>query len=139
MLNRQTVYMAPSVSAALVAASQRGVFNRICIETDDASSEIGAYDTVAALGEAVRQNATIYTWRHDARPTGPGGRTGAMHVKCALADQDLLFVSSANLTGHALNLNMELGVLIHGGHLPQQVYDQFRNLLDGGVLKPVEP
>ena len=132
------VYMQPAVSDALVAASQRGVFNRICIETNTSSSGNGAYDTVAALGATVRQNAAIYTWRHDARPSGPGGRVGKMHVKCALADQDLVFISSANLTGHALNLNMELGVLIRGGKVPQQVYDQFRNLLDGGVLMPVE-
>ena len=137
LLMSYAVYMAPAVSAALVAASRRGVFIRICIETEGSGSENGDYDTVAALGEEVRRNATIYTWRHDARPFGPGDRTGKMHVKCALADQDLAFVSSANLTGHALNLNMELGVLIRGGLLPQQIQSQFRRLVENGIVTVV--
>jgi cardiolipin synthase len=41
-----------------------------------------------------------------------------MHVKAAAADSRVAFLSGANLTEAALERNMELGVLIRGGHLP---------------------
>jgi PLD-like domain len=48
--------------------------------------------------------------------TGPD--VSSLHAKCAVIDSNLLFLSSANLTEFAFNLNMELGVLIKGGSLP---------------------
>jgi phosphatidylserine/phosphatidylglycerophosphate/cardiolipin synthase-like enzyme len=47
-------------------------------------------------------------------------------------------VSSANLTDYALNLNMELGVLIAGGSQPQTVMAQFEALIAQGVLQCVQ-
>ena len=44
-----------------------------------------------------------------------------MHVKAAVADSRIAFLSSANLTEAALERNMELGVLIRGGHLPAAI------------------
>ena len=46
----------------------------------------------------------------------PSGRTGVMHGKCVIADRRTLFLTSANLTGTALSVNMEMGFVIHGGH-----------------------
>lgn len=37
-----------------------------------------------------------------------------LHAKCAVADDTLALISSANLTGHALQLNIEAGVLLRG-------------------------
>jgi cardiolipin synthase len=54
-----------------------------------------------------------------------------------VADRQLLFVSSANLTGYALTINMELGVLIRGGALPGDVATQVDRLIEGGVLQPM--
>lgn len=56
----------------------------------------------------------------------------------AIADAHLLFVSSANLTDYALNLNMELGVLIAGGSQPQTVVAQFDALIAQGILQRVK-
>lgn len=53
-------------------------------------------------------------WPHEQLPVDERGKRGVLHSKCAVADERMLFVSSANLTEHALNLNMELGVLIQG-------------------------
>jgi phosphatidylserine/phosphatidylglycerophosphate/cardiolipin synthase-like enzyme len=47
-------------------------------------------------------------------------------------------VSSANLTDYALNLNMELGVLIAGGSQPQTVMAQFDALIAQGILHRVK-
>ena len=44
-----------------------------------------------------------------------------MHVKAAVADSKVAFLTSANLTDAALERNMELGVLIRGGNLPSSI------------------
>ena len=43
---------------------------------------------------------------------------GKVHAKVAVADENFCFISSANLTGHAMEKNMEAGVLIRGGAMP---------------------
>ncbi|MBA3534349.1 MAG: hypothetical protein H0T73_20705 [Ardenticatenales bacterium] len=93
------------------------------------------YDTVRALGEEVAQQAEIYLWPPAKRPVGPSGKPGALHAKCAVADQTFLFLSSANLTDYAMKRNIELGVLVQGGALPAQVTTQFGRLIQSGVLE----
>jgi len=44
---------------------------------------------------------------------------------------------SANFTEHAMELNMELGLLLHGGGLPAQVASHFDGLIAAGVLQRV--
>ena len=128
------VYSIPTISNAIVRAAGRGVNIRICIETPDASGGSVGYDMVGALGDDIRDCVTIYTWPRSQRPRDDSGRAGSLHAKCAVADERLLFVSSANLTGYAMNLNMELGVLIEGGRLPGMVSRQFLRLIDDGIL-----
>ena len=47
------------------------------------------------------------------------------------------FISSANLTEYAVNLNMKMGVLIEGGELPGQVVMYSRELISQEVLRKV--
>ncbi|MCB0110905.1 MAG: hypothetical protein KDE53_33525, partial [Caldilineaceae bacterium] len=70
----------------------------------------------------------------DRRLQDTQGHYGALHAKCAVADSQLLFLSSANLTEHALSLNMELGVLIRGGLLPRNVALQFTQMIEDQIL-----
>ena len=60
-----------------------------------------------------------------------------MHVKCVAADSEWLFLSSANLTEHAFTINMELGLLIHSGHLPKQIEQHFDRLVAKKMLVKV--
>jgi hypothetical protein len=46
-------------------------------------------------------------------------------------------VTSANLTGHGIAENMELGVLVKGGPIPRRLSQHFRELIAGGVLTEV--
>ena len=39
-----------------------------------------------------------------------------VHAKAAIADRNKAFLTSANLTGHALNKNIEVGPLLTGGY-----------------------
>jgi len=56
----------------------------------------------------------LWHWPTDRRPVLEHGHA-ALHAKAAVADDYLAFVTSANLTGHALSENIELGVLLRGG------------------------
>jgi phosphatidylserine/phosphatidylglycerophosphate/cardiolipin synthase-like enzyme len=47
-------------------------------------------------------------------------------------------ITSANLTDSAMILNMEVGVLIHGGQLPQTLQALFRRLLTEAVIVPID-
>jgi len=42
------------------------------------------------------------------------------------------------MTGAALALNMELGVLIQGGSVPGQTGRHFAELIRRGILRPIE-
>ena len=128
------VYDIPEIGAALLRAAQRGVRLSLVIESPQASAGKVAYDGLAAFGAAVRAAARVYQWPLASRPTDPHGRHGALHAKCALADAQTLLLSSANLTRYALDLNMELGVLIRGGPQPRDVTRHIYDLIAAGTL-----
>lgn len=128
------VYDIPEIGAALLRAAQRGVIIRLVIESPQASAGKIAYDGLAAFGPKVAAHAEVYRWPHEQRPRDDEGRHGSLHAKCAVADRALLLISSANLTHYALNLNMELGLLIRGGPQPGEVDRHFRALIVSGAL-----
>lgn len=133
------VYEIPEIRVALLRAAERGVQISLVIESPRESSGHLAYDNLRAFGARVRSQATVYHWPAQQRPTDDEGRPGALHAKCAVADNERLLISSANLTHYALNLNMELGVLITGGVLPPQVTNHMHGLVQQGVLVAVQP
>lgn len=64
-------------------------------------------------------SANIYRWKPDSnKPCKPDG---AVHAKCAVADNNLAFITSANLTMAAMERNMELGILFRGGNIPEKL------------------
>jgi len=128
------VYKVNSIVEALARATQRGVEISICIESPDASEGKVAYDAVRAFGPEVSQHARFYVWPLDKRPKSIDGKHGSLHSKLAVADGKILLVSSANLTEYAMNLNMELGVLVQGGALPTQVERHFEQLIEEQVF-----
>jgi cardiolipin synthase len=81
--------------------------------------------------------STVYYWPKENRPVGDHNKAGILHVKCAVADGEWLFLSSANLTQQAFTINMELGILLRGGALPGKVAQQFEWLIQDGVLHPL--
>lgn len=46
----------------------------------------------------------------------------------------MAFITSANMTEDALNINMELGVALHFPEAVRQIADQLRGLVKNGVL-----
>jgi phosphatidylserine/phosphatidylglycerophosphate/cardiolipin synthase-like enzyme len=129
------VYKIPFIGEALVRAAQRGVKIRVIIETPDRVAGHQEYSTMQALGLDVSACCAVYYWPKELRPQAEHGKIGILHVKCAVADGRSLFLSSANLTDYAFTINMELGVLITGGHLPRRVEECFEELVHAGVLQ----
>lgn len=128
------VYKIPRICEALAAAAERGVSIKVIVETPSRIEGQGAYDSLRALGDQVASVCSVYYWPKEVRPTGKDGKRGILHVKCAVADGHRLFLSSANLTDYAFTINMELGLLITGGPLPNRVDHHFKSLVADKVL-----
>ena len=130
-------YRVPEIRDALALAVSRRVEVRFVSESEDASGGRLTHDAALALGPELAARVRCYEWPAERRPSNDRGRTGVLHAKCAVADREGLVVASANLTELALDLNMEMGVLILGGALPGQAADHFDGLIREGVLQVV--
>jgi phosphatidylserine/phosphatidylglycerophosphate/cardiolipin synthase-like enzyme len=128
------VYRIPRIREALVAAASRGVNIRLIVETPNRVEGQGEYDCLLALGDNVASACSVYYWPQENRPKDDNGKIGILHVKCAVADGHQMFLSSANFTEYAFTINMELGLLVTGGKLPQQVEGHFERLIIAGML-----
>jgi phosphatidylserine/phosphatidylglycerophosphate/cardiolipin synthase-like enzyme len=74
---------------------------------------------------------------YDPRALDPEGPGGVLHAKAVVADDEAVFITSANLTEAALDRNIELGVLIRDSAFALTVGGYFRNLIDRDLLKPL--
>jgi phosphatidylserine/phosphatidylglycerophosphate/cardiolipin synthase-like enzyme len=128
------VYKIECISDALKSAIRRGVQLKIVLENPEESGGKICFAGASAFGRQVLQNAELYTWPLENRPKSDDGKHGSLHAKLALADEQVLFISSANLTDYAMNLNMEMGVLIHGSDLPRKVGRHFEELIEQRIL-----
>lgn len=104
-------------------------------------------DTTAA-DQLVRKFADRFwktDWPGSARPSvyydpralemdGPGG---VLHAKAVVADDEAVFVTSANLTEAALDRNIEVGLLVRDRALAASVSSHFRGLIDRKLLHPL--
>ncbi|SEF89500.1 PLD-like domain-containing protein [Marinobacterium lutimaris] len=125
-------YDVSSVVNALNAASDRGVAISMLLEL---SQEEGGSITMDAIGKmsTLVPASTLYAWRDKADPF----TDGRVHAKVAVADSKVCFITSANLTGYAMEKNMEAGVLITGGHIPKLLAAHLRSLVDTKLVSQV--
>ncbi len=127
-------YRIPAIKEAMLAAAKRGVSVTLIFESPEASAGKTAFAGLGAMGEELKELSEVYLWPLEKRPKDPAGKHGSLHAKCAVADEEVLFVSSANLTEYALNLNMEMGLLVRGGDLPGRAAGHLESLVEEGVL-----
>jgi len=128
-------YKIPILNEAMLAAARRGVEISLIFETADTGKV--SFAATRAVGEELKALCDIYIWPSDKRPKDAAGRYGSLHAKCAVADANVALISSANLTEYALALNMELGLLVRGGDLPNRVVAHLNQLIEEGVLTPL--
>lgn len=134
LLVSYATYQVPRVVERLGKAVDRGVTVDIVLEFHGPDGEID-YDPIRGLGAELRPEIRVWYWPPEVRSKDERGRMGYIHVKCAVADGETAFVSSANLTVYAMERNMELGVVIEGGSVPRRIADHFRELIRRGTLE----
>lgn len=74
---------------------------------------------------------------YDPRSLAVDGPTGVLHAKAVVVDDEVLFVTSANLTEAALDRNIELGLLVRDRALALSASAYFRTLIERGMLSPL--
>ncbi len=130
-------YEVDDVKQALTKAADRGVRVRVVAEHARADGGAVKFSPIPSLlGQELLEKVLVYYWPADTREIENGLR-GSLHAKTAVADDRRLLVSSANFTGHALAINMELGVRVTGGLLPKRVREHFDELIRTKILQPV--
>lgn len=125
-------YDVSTIVKALNAANDRGVVISMLLEL---SQDHGGSITFDAIGKmrTLVPAAQLYAWRDKADPFSDG----RVHAKVAVADGRMCFITSANLTGHAMEKNMEAGVLIRGEHIPKLLNDHLRSLVDAKMISRI--
>jgi phosphatidylserine/phosphatidylglycerophosphate/cardiolipin synthase-like enzyme len=73
----------------------------------------------------------------DPRSLDLDGPAGVLHAKAVVADEEAVFVTSANLTDAALERNIEIGLVIRDRALAASVLSHFRVLIERGLLHPL--
>lgn len=125
-------YDIESVARALRSAAERDVRIDFLVEMSSAQGGKVSTDPIANLRKIV-PNASFYVWKNKAAAFV----NGSVHAKVAVADRAVCFITSANLTGYAMDHNMEAGVLISGKSLPDQLHRHLEALVVTGVVEPV--
>jgi cardiolipin synthase C len=128
-------YKGAIVVEELAAAAGRGVDVHLVLETDEAGGGTLTVDAAAAFA-SLNTVVTFWVWPANKRPLLAAGRA-SLHAKAAIADDHTALVTSANLTGHGINENMELGLLVRGGPVPRRLAAHFEQLMTDRVLEQV--
>lgn len=125
-------YDVSTIVKALNAAAARGVAISMLLELSQDHGGSISFDAIGKMSALVPA-AKLYAWRDKADLFADG----RVHAKVAVADGRMCFITSANLTGHAMEKNMEAGVLISGGHIPRLLDDHLRSLIDTSVVSAI--
>jgi phosphatidylserine/phosphatidylglycerophosphate/cardiolipin synthase-like enzyme len=73
----------------------------------------------------------------DPRSLDMSGLFGVLHAKAVVTDNEVVFVTSANLTEAALDRNIEMGLLVRDRALAASVSSHFQKLIDNRILVPL--
>lgn len=125
-------YDVSTIVKALNDASARGVSISMLLESSQDHGGSISFDVIGKMRSLV-PSVKLYAWHERAAPFAHG----RVHAKVAVADKDVCFITSANLTGHAMEQNMEAGVLLTGGQIPGLLHNHLQALVDTKIVFPV--
>jgi phosphatidylserine/phosphatidylglycerophosphate/cardiolipin synthase-like enzyme len=128
------VYKAKPIIDAIEDAIRRGVKVVICLEDTEEGKGKLTISGLKTFSSSIFRLASVYVWPLEKRPHNVDGMYGSLHAKIAVADRGKVFISSANLTDFAMDLNIELGVMVEGGDLPANVSRCFEDLITNKVF-----
>jgi cardiolipin synthase A/B len=127
-------YDIDSVKMALLDAIDRDVKINILLESSKTYGGKIDVDSIDSFKKAI-PSANVYAWNSESKASELW--SGAVHAKCGVADGSLAFITSANLTRAAMENNMELGVLVRGGNLPEKLERHLVALITTGVIEKI--
>jgi phosphatidylserine/phosphatidylglycerophosphate/cardiolipin synthase-like enzyme len=90
------------------------------------------FDAISKMRRLV-PSAHLYAWREKSGLFAEG----SVHAKVVVADGETCFITSANLTGYAMEKNMEAGVLLTGGQLPRQLINHLESLANANLIQRI--
>jgi phosphatidylserine/phosphatidylglycerophosphate/cardiolipin synthase-like enzyme len=125
-------YDVSNVVQAINAAAYRGVQVKMLLESSQGHGGSIEMDVIGAM-RSVIPRAAFFAWGEKAGEF----INGRVHAKVVVADAQTCFITSANLTAYAMERNMESGVLITGGHIPQQLDQHLCALIATNVVEKV--
>lgn len=106
----------------------RAVRTPVVLETAEDSAGSLGFDQLAAF--VALRDVRVWHWPSSERP--PEG--GSLHAKALVADADVALVTSANLTGHAMMHNIELGLLVTDRAAVTAIVAHVDGLVRKGIL-----
>jgi cardiolipin synthase A/B len=121
-------YQVSSIIKALQEAVGRQVQVDILLESSTDRGGKVTVDSFKTMKAAV-PSANLYAWNSEKGKKASADAMGSVHAKCAVSDGKLAFITSANLSTAAMERNMELGVLVRGGHLPEELHKHLEALV----------
>ncbi len=121
-------YAIPNVMDALQDAQERNVIINFLLEqTLEAGGKVSV-DSIAIFKKKLPA-AHFHIWQQ------PNAKVpAAVHAKCAVADGEIAMITSANLTGKAMDENMEIGLLLTGGSVPKQLSAHLHALITEKII-----
>ncbi|MGV2931054.1 DISARM system phospholipase D-like protein DrmC [Vreelandella venusta] len=122
-------YKVDSIVTALNQAVSDGVEVKILLESPKGRGGRLSLDSLSLMRK-VLPGARFYAWHQ--KPEKFAG--GSVHAKVAVADNCIAFITSANLTGYALEKNIEAGVLLKGGEHPKKLAEYLELMITTGVI-----
>ena len=129
------VYKAQPIIEAIESAILRNVKVVICLEDSGESQGKLSISGNKAFSSSIFRLASFYAWPIENRPHTLDGKFGSLHAKLAVVDKKRIFISSANLTDYAMDLNMEMGVLIEDKGIGEQITSLFNDMIVNSVLR----
>jgi cardiolipin synthase len=130
-------YRIEAIIRSLRQAVGRQVQIDVLLESSESNGGRVNHDSIKLMKNSL-PSINTYIWVPE-RKGESSQVSGAVHAKCAVADGALAFITSANLTGHAMEHNMELGVLVRGGDLPRELHHHLESLIASGIIEKVDP
>lgn len=125
-------YDLSEVIEAINSAIKRGVRVSILLELSKEQGGSIDFDIVGKMKKLVPE-ANFYAWRNKEEAF----REGRVHAKIAVADSDMCFITSANLTGYAMEKNIEAGLLVSGTQIPEQLREHLNYLVELKIIELV--
>src|SRR5690606_25773177 len=125
-------YDVSTIVKALNAANDRGVSVSMLLELSQDQGGSISFNVIGKMKTLV-PTANLYAWRDKAVSFSDG----CVHAKVDVADSSMCFITSANVTGSAMEKTMEAGVLISGGDVPRRLAHHLQALIDTKVVDVV--